>query len=42
MLEVSANAAVSHPLPRTWRVVYTIGGTTPSFTITNVHVAYIL
>lgn len=35
-----ANAAVSAPLPRTWRVVWTIGGTTPSFTITNVQVAY--
>jgi hypothetical protein len=38
----AANAAVSSPLPRTWRVAYTIGGTTPSFTITNVQVAYIL
>lgn len=28
-------------LPRTWRIVYTIGGTTPSFTITNVQVAYL-
>lgn len=35
-----ANAALSAPLPRTWRVVWTIGGTTPSFTITNVQVAY--
>lgn len=39
---VAANAAVSYPLPRTWRVVWTIGGTTPSFTITNVQVAYVL
>lgn len=39
---VAANAAISHPLPRTWRLNYTIGGTTPSFTITNVQVAYIL
>lgn len=39
---VAANAAVSHPLPRTWRVVWTLGGTTPSFTITAVQVAYIL
>jgi hypothetical protein len=37
-----ANAAVSFPLPRTWRLVYTIGGTTPSFTLTNVQVAYTL
>lgn len=35
-----ANAAVSSVLPRTWRLNYTIGGTTPSFTITNVQVAY--
>lgn len=27
-------------LPRTWRLVYTIGGTTPSFTFTNTYVAY--
>jgi hypothetical protein len=39
---VAANAAVAYPLPRTWRAAYTIGGTTPSFTITNVQVAYIL
>jgi len=38
---VAANAAISYPLPRTWRLAYTIGGTTPSFTITNVQVAYI-
>ena len=37
----AANAAVSFPIPRTWRVVWTIGGTTPSFTITNVQVAYV-
>jgi hypothetical protein len=29
---VVANAAVSYPLPRTWRLAWTIGGTTPSFT----------
>lgn len=38
---VAANAAVSYPLPRTWRVVWTIGGTTPSFTITAIQVAYL-
>ena len=38
----AANAAVSYPLPRTWRVVWTLGGTSPSFTINNVQVAYIL
>lgn len=35
-----ANAAVSSVIPRTWRLAYTIGGTSPSFTITNVQVAY--
>lgn len=35
-------AQVSSVLPRTWRVVYTIGGTTPSFTLTNVQVNYLL
>ena len=29
---VSANTAASRPLPRTWRVKTTIGGTTPTFT----------
>lgn len=33
---------VASPLPRTWRLNYTIGGTTPSFTITGVYVNYIL
>lgn len=28
-------------LPRTWRIVYTIAGTTPSFTISSVQVNYI-
>lgn len=27
-----ANKAVAHPLPATFRVVWTVGGTTPSFT----------
>lgn len=35
-------AAVSQPVPRTWRVAYTIGGGSPSFTITNAQVAYML
>jgi hypothetical protein len=34
-------AAVNAAIPRTWRVVYTIGGTTPSFTLTNVQVVYL-
>lgn len=29
-------ATISAVLPRTWRVVWTIGGTTPSFTITSI------
>lgn len=29
---VAANAAVSYPLPRVWRLAWTITGTTPSFT----------
>jgi hypothetical protein len=33
--------AINAPLPRTWRLVYTIGGTTPSFTISSVGVNYI-
>jgi hypothetical protein len=32
---------VSFPLPRTWRMVYTLGGTNPSFTLTNVTASYI-
>lgn len=34
--------ALNMPLPRTWRLVYTIGGTTPSFTFTNAYAAYVL
>jgi hypothetical protein len=40
-ITVAANAAVSAPMPRTWRIMWTIGGTTPSFTITNIQVAYV-
>jgi hypothetical protein len=32
---------INAPLPRTWRLVYTITGTTPSFTFTNAYAAYI-
>lgn len=35
-------AQVNSALPRTWRIVWTIGGTTPSFTITNVQVSYLI
>ncbi|WP_124019487.1 hypothetical protein [Flavobacterium laiguense] len=35
-------AQIASVLPRTWRVVYTIGGTTPSFTLINVQVNYLL
>lgn len=34
---VSANKAVSHPLPTYFRAVATIGGTTPSFTFSLVY-----
>lgn len=34
--------AINAPLPRTWRLNYTIGGTTPSFTFTAVNVNYIV
>lgn len=34
-------ATVSGVLPRTWRVVWTIGGTTPSFTITSITYNYL-
>ena len=34
-------AGASGVLPRSWRMVWTIGGTTPSFTITNIQVNYI-
>lgn len=36
-----STAGASGVLPRTWRVVWTIGGTTPSFTITSVTFEYI-
>ena len=35
-------ASVSFVLPRTWRLSWTIGGTSPSFTLTNVQVSYLL
>lgn len=33
---------INAPLPRHWRLVYTIGGTSPSYTLTNTYVNYIL
>lgn len=36
----AANAALNSPLPRTWRLAWTVGGTTPSFTFL-VQAAYI-
>jgi len=33
--------AINAPLPRSWRLVYTIGGTTPSFTLTNAYASYV-
>lgn len=38
---VAANAAVSYPLPRNYRLAWTIGGTSPSFTF-SVGAQYIL
>jgi hypothetical protein len=35
-------AALNAPLPRTWRLNYTITGTSPSFAISSVNVNYIL
>lgn len=37
----TATVQINTPLPRTWRLNYTIGGTTPSFAITAVYVNYI-
>ena len=36
-----STAGASGIIPRTWRVVWTIGGTTPSFTITSITYNYI-
>ena len=33
--------AINMALPRTWRILYTIGGTTPSFAISSVQVNYL-
>ena len=38
----ATSAAVSCAMPRTYRIVWTIGGTTPSFTITNIQVSYLV
>jgi hypothetical protein len=35
----SVQVALNMPLPRTWRIVYTIAGTSPSFTISSVNVS---
>jgi hypothetical protein len=35
-------AVVNAVLPKTWRVVYTISGTTPSFALTNVQISYLI
>lgn len=32
---------VAAPMPRTWRIVFTINGTTPSFAIAGVNVSYV-
>lgn len=36
----TVSTLINAPLPRTWRIVYTITGTTPSFTIGSVQVNY--
>jgi hypothetical protein len=36
----TVSSFVNAPLPRTWRLTYTIGGTTPSFAISSVQVNY--
>ena len=44
-LAVGANGTVTEinaPLSRTWRILYTIGGATPSFTIGAVWISYII
>ena len=38
----TATVTTNSPLPRTWRLNYTIGGTTPSFAITEVDINYCL
>jgi hypothetical protein len=38
----SAGTAADAGLPRTWRINYTIGDTTPSFAVSSVNVNYIL
>ena len=38
---IAGTATCGQPLPRTWRMVWTIGGTTPSFTITNIQYNYL-
>jgi hypothetical protein len=39
-VSIAGSASCGQPLPRTWRAVWTIGGTTPSFTITNIQAMY--
>lgn len=41
-LGATQSKAMNAPLPRSWRIVYTIGGTTPSITITGVYINYLL
>lgn len=36
----TSTTLIASPLPRTWRLNYTIAGTTPSFTFTGVYVNY--
>lgn len=41
-LGTTTQVLLNVPLPRTWRIAFTIGGTTPSFTITAVNVNYLM
>lgn len=38
----NTQGSIAQTLPRNWRVVYTIAGTTPSFTLTAVNVTYLI
>ena len=38
----TAVLALAAPAPKTWRMKYTISGTSPSFVISNVYVSYVI
>jgi hypothetical protein len=37
----TVSAQMNAPLPKTWRINYVLGGTSPSFTVSNVQVTYL-